>query len=334
MSTIKCAIAGVGRLGMIHAQNIVHNIPNAELKVVVTTHEESARQAAKKLGVDAWTTDYQQVVQDDAIDAIIIASPTGAHAEQIKEAIKYKKHIFVDKPITSTVEEAQSIVPLMQDYNGVLQVGFVRRFDDAYMKAAEMIRRGDIGEPIYFSSISRDPGSPPEEYIATSGGIFVDLCIHDYDISRYLMGVEVESLQSFGKALNHNFMNKYGDVDQAITKMQFSNGALGIVEGSRNSSFGYDIRAEVLGTEGMLQIGSIQRTNVLTFSNGRSTYDNILDFPSKFENAFLKEIQIFIDTVANKGESPITVMDAIKASQISEAATASFNTNKMVKVGS
>lgn len=333
MSIVQCAVVGAGRLGMIHAQNIANFIPNARLKTIVTTREESGKRAAGQLGIQNWTTNIQTVLEDQQIDAIIIASPTPSHAELIKKAIQYKKHIFVDKPMTSTVKEAEELMPLLNGYNKVLQVGFNRRFDEAYRVAAAKIRRGDIGEPLYFSGISRDPGSPPEEYIATSGGIFVDLCIHDYDIARYLMGAEIETVHSFGKALNHPFMDKYNDVDQAITKLEFSNGALGIVEGSRNSSFGYDIRAEVLGTEGMLQISSIQRSNIVTLSSGSATTDNILDFPSKFENAFFNEMKAFIDTVVKGGSSLVTARDALIASKIAEAATASFTNKQMMKVG-
>lgn len=239
---VRCAVIGVGRLGFVHAKNAATCIPGAEVVTIVASRKERAEKVARELGVQNWTNDPQEVFDNPLIDAVIIVSPTKTHAELIIQAARSKKHIFVDKPLTETLEEADEVIRAIAENNVYCQVGFMRRFDPCYAEAKRRIVQGDIGEPIYFKGVSRDPGSPPEDYIKTSGGIFLDLCIHEYDIARFLLGDEVKSVQSFGRVLVHPFMEKYNDVDQAMTFMTFKKGAAANVEGSRNSTFGYDVR--------------------------------------------------------------------------------------------
>lgn len=327
---VRCAVIGVGRLGFVHAKNAATRIPGAEVVTIVASRKESAERAARELGVQNWTNDPQEVFDDPSIDAVIIVSPTKTHAELIIRAAKSKKHIFVDKPLTETLEEADMVIKEIHENNIFCQVGFMRRFDPSYVEAKRRIAQGDIGEPIYFKGLSRDPGSPPEEFIKTSGGIFIDLCIHEYDIARFLMGDEVKSVRSFGEVLVHPFMKKYEDVDQSMTFMEFENGASADIEGSRNSTFGYDIRGEVVGTEGAIQIGSLQHHNNIIMTKNKSFYDNIPSFPTKFQDAFLLELESFIDCIQN-GEKPlIDEIDGRIALEIAVAATESFKKKQIV----
>lgn len=329
---INCAVIGAGRLGLVHAKNLVRNVMGVNVQTIVTTREETAKKTAKTLGVSNWTTNLAEVLEDQSIDAVIIGTPTKTHASLIIEAAKHKKHIFVDKPITETVEEADEVIKVVQENNVICQVGFMRRFDPGYMEAKRRIEAGDIGAPIYFKGLSRDPGSPPESYIKTSGGIFMDLCIHEYDIARFLMGSEVKSIQTFGSVHVHPFMHKYSDVDQSLSYIEFENGATADIEGSRNSCYGYDIRGEVVGTEGMIQIGSMQHHNniILTKNNA---YSNIIpDFPTNFEEAFLKEIEHFIDCVRTNKKPIVDEVDGKIALQISEAAILSFTSKQKVSL--
>ncbi|ONK23038.1 inositol 2-dehydrogenase [Bacillus sp. VT-16-64] len=329
---VRCAVIGVGRLGMIHAANLVYHIPNAEVATIVASRMESAEKAARKLGIDKFTNNLREVLEDDAIEAVIIVTPTNTHAEIIIQAAKHKKHIFVDKPITETSEEADSVIEELKKHQIICQVGFMRRFDPSYLEAKKRIAQGDIGEPLHFKGVSRDPGSPPEAYIKTSGGIFLDLCIHDFDIARFLLGSEVKSIQSFGKVLVHPFMKKYDDADQALSYLEFESGVTADIEGSRNSTFGYDIRGEVLGTEGMIQIGSLQQHNNIIFTKNKSYYDTIPDFPTYFKDAFLIEMEHFIECIQTNTQPSVNAMDGKMALQISEAATKSYKTNKKIYV--
>jgi scyllo-inositol 2-dehydrogenase (NAD+) len=327
---IRCAIIGIGRLGYVHAENIASRIKGAQLVTVVASRKESAEKAARELGVEKWTTDPQDVFEDSTIDAVIIVTPTKTHADLILRAARHGKHIFVDKPLTETLEEADEVIKAIQKNNVICQVGFMRRFDPSYAEAKRRIVNGDIGQPLYFKGLSRDPGSPPEEYIKTSGGIFLDLSVHDYDIARFLVGDEVESVQTYGTVLVHPFMKKYRDVDQGVTVLQFKNGVLADIEGSRNSTFGYDIRGEVVGTEGAIQIGSLQNHNNIILTNKGSYHDNIPSFQSKFKAAFLLELEHFIECLLEKKAPLINEVDGKIALEIAIAATDSFKTSKKV----
>ncbi|GKV65863.1 MULTISPECIES: Gfo/Idh/MocA family oxidoreductase [unclassified Sporosarcina] len=329
---VTCAVIGVGRLGIIHAENLVMNIAEANVKYIAASREESAKKAAQALGVDLWTNDLDVIWQDETVNAVIIATPTHTHAELILKAAKHKKHVFVDKPLTSTVEEADTVISSVKENKIICQVGFMRRFAPAYVEAKKRINRGDIGKPILYRGVSRDPGSPPESYIKTSGGIFLDLCIHDYDIARYLMDSEVDSIQTFGTVQMHPFMKKYTDVDQSLSHLVFTNGSTAVIEGSRNSSYGYDIRGEVLGTEGMIEIGSIQQCDNLLLKDGYEYFENIPDFPSYFREGFLNEMEHFIECAGHGHEPLVNELDGKIALQISEAARESFEKNKKIHI--
>lgn len=327
---VRCAVIGVGRLGFVHAKNAATCIRGAEVVTIVASRKERAEKVARELGVQSWTNDPQEVFDNPLIDAVIIVSPTKTHAELIIQAARSKKHIFVDKPLTETLEEADEVIKAIAENNVYCQVGFMRRFDPCYAEAKRRIVRGDIGEPIYFKGVSRDPGSPPEDYIKTSGGIFLDLCIHEYDIARFLLGDEVKSVQSFGRVLVHPFMEKYNDVDQAMTFITFKKGAAANVEGSRNSTFGYDVRGEVVGTEGVIQIGSIQHHHNIIMTKNKSYHDNIPDFQTKFQGAFLLELEHFIDCVRNDVKPFVDEIDGKIALEIAVAATESFKKKEIV----
>lgn len=327
---IRCAVIGVGRLGFVHAKNAATRIPGAEVVKIVASRKESAERVARELGVPNWTNNPQEVFDDPSIDAVIIVSPTNTHASLVIQAARSKKHVFVDKPLTETLEEADLVIKEIRENNVFCQVGFMRRFDPSYAEARRRIAQGDIGEPIYFKGVSRDPGSPPENFIKSSGGIFIDLCVHEYDIARFLIGDEVASVQSFGEVLVHPFMNKYQDVDQSMTFMKFKNGAAADVEGSRNSTFGYDIRGEVVGTEGAIQIGSLQYHNNIILTKNKSYHDNIPNFPIKFQDAFLLELEHFIECIQNDVKPIVNEIDGKKSLEIAVAATESFKEKKVV----
>lgn len=330
--TINCAVIGAGRLGLVHANNLVRHVMGVNVKVIVTTREETAKKAAIELGIPNWSTNYEEVLKDHSIDAVIIGTPTKTHGKLIIEAAKHKKHIFVDKPITETVDEAEKVIEIVKKQGVICQVGFMRRFDPAYEKAKRRILAGDIGKPIHFKGVSRDPGSPPESYIATSGTIFLDLCIHEYDIARYMMESEVKSITTFGTIQIHPFMKKYRDVDQSLSYLEFESGATGEIEGSRNSSYGYDIRGEIIGTEGMIQIGSIQHHNNIVLTKNNAYFDTIPDFPTNFKEAFLNEIEHFIECVRENNPPLVNEYDGKVALQISEAAIRSFKENKTINL--
>ncbi|OUN00288.1 MAG: inositol 2-dehydrogenase [Paenibacillaceae bacterium ZCTH02-B3] len=330
---VRCAVIGLGRLGFRHAQILQTKIKSARLVKVATSRRESAEKAARELGGVAWTADPREIFEDPDIDAVLINTPTDTHAQYLVEAARHGKHIYVEKPVTKTLEEARRVYPIVRDSGVLCQVGFMRRFDPAYAEAKKRIEAGDIGKPIYFKGVSRDPASPPEAYIRTSGGIFLDLAIHDFDIARYLMGSEVKTVRSVGSIQLHTFMADCGDVDQALTYLTFESGAAGDVESSRNAGYGYDIRGEVVGTEGTLLIGSLRQRDLVFLSRNGRTTDIVPDFVRRFDEAFTLELEHFIECVRRRETPLCTMVDGIRALEIAEAATESFRRGQEMEVG-
>lgn len=329
---IRCAVLGLGRLGYWHAENLAGKVQGAKLTKVIDPIQERAQEVARTLSVDSWSDNPKDAFEDENIDAVIIVTPTSTHAEMIKKAAQHGKHIFVEKPLTQTLEEADEVIKVINENDVILQVGFMRRFDPAYMEAKRRIEAGDIGKPLYFSGISRDGNVPHEDFIKNSGGIFLDVAIHDYDIARFLMNDDFHSIHVTGNILQEScqFMEKYNDVDQAISTIKFSSGSAGVVETARIAPYGYDIRGEVIGTEGAIQIGSMRNKDVKLFRKNHFSYDLVQDFPTRFSDAYLNEMIGFIETIRKGGKSLCTAEDGKKALEISIAATKSFNIGKTV----
>lgn len=327
---IKCGVLGLGRLGYLHAENLATKVKGAKLVSVSAPFGDQAERAASQLGVQKWTTNPDELLEDSEIEAVIIATPTSTHIEMIIRAAESGKHIFVEKPLTQYLEEANQVMEVLEKNKIYCQVGFMRRFDPAYTEAKKRIEAGDIGKPIYFKGVSRDPGSPPAEFIKNSGGIFLDLAIHDYDIARFLLNTEVTSITSHGNVLIHEFMRELDDVDQGLSYLTFASGTAGDIECSRNAAYGYDIRGEVVGTEGTIVIGSLKHHDLHILSKEGSTHNIFPTFSHRFHDAYTIELQHFIDSI-QKDEAPlVTAYDGKVALDIALAATESFKTGKTV----
>ncbi|USK29529.1 Gfo/Idh/MocA family oxidoreductase [Bacillus sp. CMF21] len=324
---IRSAVFGLGRLGYWHAVNVA-KIRNAELVAVCDMNIETAKRVAEELEAPVFTANPDDIFQDDTIEAVIIASPTSTHFDLLKRASESGKAIFVEKPLTIDLKEANEIKGMIEKNNSICQVGFMRRFDPAYDAAKKRIDAGDIGDPIYFRGISRDPHAPHEAFIKHSGGMFVDVSIHDYDIARYLMKSEVTSVSAHGLVLKYPFLEKYGDVDQSLTYIDFASGAAGDAEASRNAYYGYDIRAEIMGTEGSIFIGNLREHNIQILTKAGNTHDILPDFPSRFTDAYNLELSDFFRVVAENGTPRVTVDDGVKALEIALAARESYQTGQ------
>ncbi|MBS4208875.1 Gfo/Idh/MocA family oxidoreductase [Bacillus sp. FJAT-50079] len=329
---IRCAVLGLGRLGYWHAENLATKIKGAELVCVIDPLAGRAEEVARELGIKNWSQNPDDAFFDDTIDAIVIVTPTSTHAEMIIRAAENGKQVFVEKPLTQELDEADEVIEVIEKQKTICQVGFMRRFDPAYAEAKKRIDAGDIGTPLYFKGVSRDGNVPHEEFIKHSGGIFLDIAIHDYDIARYLMNQEVSSITSNGNILldSNQFMKKYQDVDQGLSYLTFDSGASGDIETMRVAPYAYDIRGEVVGTEGAIQIGSMRNNDVNIFTKNGSSHDLIQDFPSRFNDAYLLEMVHFIDCL-QKGQQPVcTAIDGKVALEIATAATKSYKTGQTV----
>ncbi|MEI3612903.1 Gfo/Idh/MocA family oxidoreductase [Pseudogracilibacillus sp. SO30301A] len=329
---IRCAVLGLGRLGYWHAENIASKVQGAKLDKVIDPLKGKAEQVARDLKVASWSENPNDAFEDENIDAVIIVTPTSTHADMIKKAAQHGKHVFVEKPLTQNIEEADEVIQVIEENNICCQVGFMRRFDPAYVEAKRRIDAGDIGKPLYFKGVSRDGNVPHEEFIKYSGGIFLDVAIHDYDIARFLMNDDVHSIHSSGNILleSNQFMENYHDVDQGMSIIRFKSGAVGDIETMRVAPYGYDIRGEVVGTDGAIQIGSMRQNDIKLFKTNETSHDLVQDFPTRFKDAYLFEMVHFIEAVRNDEQPLCTAIDGKKALDISIAATRSFNNGETV----
>lgn len=332
LENINVAVIGLGRLGYWHAQNVASRVNGATLKYVVDPLPGKAEKVANELKVEKWSENIEEVLQSDIIDAVVIVTPTNTHADLIMKAADHGKHIFVEKPLTQYVHEAETVIKHLNEKKVSCQVGFMRRFDPAYTEAKQRISAGDIGKPLFFKGMSRDGNIPPIDFIKNSGGIFLDLAIHEYDIARYLMDSEISDVRATGSVLHYDYMKELNDLDYATTFLNFDSGASGDIETSWISPYGYDIRGEVVGSEGAIQIGSMQQHQIQLLNARGNTYDIIPDFPTKFENAYLLEMAHFIESL-RKQESPrCNAVDGKIALEVSTLATESYQRGETVKI--
>ena len=331
MKQLNVGMIGLGRLGKVYAIDLAHRIPNANLVAVADTQEQLAISFAKDYNISKWYSNYKELLADKNVDAVAVVTPTNTHGKIVIEAAHAGKAIFCEKPISISLGEAIEIERVVESTGVFFQMGFQRRFDSGYIEAKKKIDAGIIGDPVVLNSTSRDPFAPPLEFCdpASSGGMIADLGIHDFDIARMIMG-DVKSVYSVGGALAYPEMASIGDIDNAIVNMTFESGNIGVVSLSRSAVFGYDIRAEIWGTKGSLQVGYFRETPLLVMTKEGISYDVVPHFMQRIENAYLAQIQNFVNNVLEDKETPITAKDGVAALAISIAATKSLEENRPV----
>ncbi len=321
--TVKIGIAGVGRIGQRHAENLLTRIRNARLVAVADVDKKRAQELAERCGKIRWYEDYEKMLEQKDVEAVLISASTNVHKEIIIGAAKKDKHIFCEKPIALTLEETNEALAVVEKAGVLMQVGFMRRFDPALASAKEEIDKGSIGKPLVFKAVSRDPEGPPLEYARVSGGLFVDSSIHDIDLARWFMGSEVEKVYAEGRVLIYPEYKEVGDVDVAFTTFTFKNGSLGNIENSRRSGYGYDTRVEIVGSEGTLQVGYLRNRRFLLVNKSGVSHDVVPSWVERFAEAFVHELQHFVDCVIDNKTPLVTGIDGKKALEIAFAATES-----------
>jgi len=332
-SKLNLGVIGLGRLGRVYAADLAQRVPNARLVAVADKRPDLARSFAAEYGVPHWYLSHQELLADSAVDAVAVVTPTNTHKEVVVEAAAHRKAIFCEKPISLSLQEAQQMIQAVESKGVFFQAGFQRRFDAGYAAAREKIAAGAIGAPVLFRSTSRDPFPPPADFCDpnVSGGLIADIGIHDFDVARFLIG-DVRTVYAVGGALAYPELKAVGDIDNAVVNMVFENGALGVVELSRNAVFGYDIRGEVWGAKGSLQIGYLRHTPILVMTKEGITCDAVPHFMQRFERAYLAQIQDFVNAVLDARPPSVTAADAVAALRISLAATASCAQKRPVEV--
>jgi len=326
-------VIGLGRLGSAYAKYFTGRIAGATLVAVSDVIESTVTSLAAELGVSKHYVRYQDLIADEEVEGVVIVSPTSTHKEVVLEAAKRGLPIFCEKPLSISLAEARAMLRTVEQTGVFFQMGFMRRFDRGYVGAKRKIVEGVIGTPVLFKSSSRDPYRPSLEYLdpAHSGGLLIDCGIHDLDLARWYMG-EIASVFSIGGTLAYPEMKAIGDIDNAVTSLYFASGSLGVIDLSRNGVYGYDIRTEILGTEGTLKIGYLRETPILVMTKDGITHDTVPYFTERFEQAYITQLQDFVNNVLQGKPPAITCADGVAALQASAAATLSFKENRPVKI--
>ncbi|RJP18830.1 MAG: inositol 2-dehydrogenase [Candidatus Omnitrophota bacterium] len=308
---MNIGLIGTGRIGVLHAEHLAYRIPNARLVALADVNRAAAEACAAKLNVKQVYDSIDPILSDQGIDAVVICSSTDTHSRLIEEAANAKKHIFCEKPIDYDLKRIDKALQTVAEAKVKLQIGFNRRFDPNFFEVRKKVAEGKIGKPHLLHITSRDPAPPPIAYIKVSGGIFLDMTIHDFDMARYLVGSEVESVYATGGVLIDPEIGKAGDVDTAVIILHFADGAIGVIENSRQAVYGYDQRVEVFGSEGMvLAENNAPNRTLLSNREGVHAPLPLYFFLERYTDSFIAEMKTFVDAVIHDKPCPVTGDDA------------------------
>ena len=333
--TLKVGLIGLGRLGQVYAQDLGRRIPETRLVAVADVNPAAVAEVTRDLGVPRGTTDPLALMDDKNVDAVVIASPTKTHKDLVVAAAARGKTTFCEKPPALSLAETEAMKEAVTRSGIFFQMGFMRRFDPGYAAAKRQIAEGLVGTPVLFKSTSRDPYRTSLEYAdpRSSGGMIMDMGIHDFDLARWFMG-EVKTVHAIGGTLAYPELKTVGDLDNAVVTLRFADGRLGVVDLSRNGIYGYDISTELLGTEGTLRVGYLQETPVLVMKKNAIAHDTVPHFMQRFEKAYTLQLRDFARNVLQGRPAPITIDDGVGALRIAVAAQRSCESGQPVEVAS
>ena len=330
--TIKLGIIGAGRVGRLHANTLTTRIPGANVLAVADIFEDAAKSAAEDYGIADFTTDPSELIGSGDVDAIVICSSTDTHCRFIIEAARAVKQIFCEKPIAFDLGEIDEALAAVDEAGVQLQIGFNRRFDANHARVKQAIERGEIGEAHTMTIISRDPAPPPIDYIKVSGGLMMDMMIHDFDLSRFLLG-EVEEIYALGDVKVDPAIGEAGDIDTAKVMLRFENGAFGSIENSRQAVYGYDQRVEVFGSKGAATTGN-WHSNAVTISDAASVRRDLPlhFFVERYFESYVSEMIAFVDAIANGKIVPVVGNDGRVPVVMAMAGMRSLRENRPVRL--
>ena len=333
MKQLNIGIIGAGRIGKVHAQSITYNVPTAKVLGITDVFKDGLQELADKYGIEKVYNDYKEMLADDEIDAVLVCSSTDTHADISIEAAKAGKHVFCEKPVDLTPAKVQAVINAVAEAGVKLQVGFNRRFDHNFAQVRNLINEGKVGDLELIKITSRDPAPPPAEYAAVSGGMFLDMTIHDFDMARFLAGCDVTEVYANATCLVDPAIGEAGDVDTAIINLKFENGALGVIDNSRRAAYGYDQRVEVFGSKGAACASNDTPSNVVLMDeNGCIGEKPLYFFLERYMQSFRDEMLQFVDAIINDKEVPANVDDGLAAIVVALAAKKSVAEGRPVKV--
>ncbi len=333
MKKLKLGVIGTGRIGKVHIATLVQSVAQAEVVAVADINLKGAQEVAASFGITTVFTNYQDVINHPDVEAVVICSPTDTHAQYIIEIAQAGKHIFCEKPVDLSLEVIQGALEAVKKAGVKLMVGFNRRFDPNFIKIKQLVEAGNIGDPHILKITSRDPAPPPAEYSAVSGGMFMDMTIHDFDMARYIVGSEVTEVYTNAAVLVDPAIGAAGDVDTAIITLTFANGAMGVIDNSRKAVYGYDQRIEIFGSKGMASADNNYPENHRFFgADGVHGSLPLNFFMERYLESYANEMKIFCTAVVNNLSLPVTGIDGLQSVAIALAAKKSYLEHRPVKL--
>ena len=333
-SPVPVGIIGAGRIAQIHAKALAHLIPSANPVAIADINLDAAKQLGAELGIEKVYDDHRKIMEDPGIEAVIICSSTDTHAPFMIQAAEAGKHIFCEKPISIDLGLIDGALEVVERHGVKLQIGFHKRFDKSYREARQLIESGEYGDPRILNITSRDPAPPSLDYLKGSGGIFLDMTIHDFDMVRYLMGCEVDEVYAVGGVMVDPEIGSYAnDIDTTVITLKFVNGAIGTINNCRQSEYGYDQRVEWFGSKGAIQVEN-QKTSTIVTSNdaGIASAKPPYFFLERYMDAYQAELEAFIRMLVDDTEPEVTGMDGRMPVVIGLAAWKSYREGRPVKL--
>ena len=331
-NVLRVGLLGAGRIGKVHAAAIASQVPEAMIVRVVDVVAESAETLGAQYNIPH-STDPDDIFNDETIDAVLICSSTDTHSDFITAAANAGQHIFCEKPIDHNLRRIDAALAAAEKAGVKLLIGFNRRFDANFAAVQQSIVNGDIGEPHILRITSRDPAPPPVEYVKISGGIFLDMMIHDFDMARFLMNSEVTEVYAVGGVLIDPAIGEAGDVDTAVVTLKFANGAIGTIDNSRQAVYGYDQRVEVFGSKGMVNVkNNLANTRATYTADGVTSEKPLHFFLERYMEAYGNEMKAFVDCVVNDKPSPVSGADGRAPILIGMAAQRSLDEGRPVRI--
>ena len=332
--TVKMGLLGMGRIGKLHAMNIQNSLPNAEIIVAVDPFLNEEMEAwAKGIGITNCSKDPKDVFENKEVEAVLICSSTDTHADFIIQSARAGKQIFCEKPIHTDLDKIKEALAEVEKAGVKLQLGFVRRFDRSHKKVRDVVASGQLGKPYVVKVCSRDPEAPPMSYVAVSGGIFMDMMIHDFDMVRYLAGSDITEVNTVGACLVNPDFAKYDDVDTAIVTLKFANGAIGVIDNCRQAPYGYDQRVEVHCEKGCVQDNNnLENEAYISTASGVEGAKPTWFFLERYNDAFIAEMKDFVDAVLEGKEVPVGGEDGLESVRVAMAARKSLLEKRPVQL--
>ena len=331
---VTVGIIGAGRIGKVHTESISNFVRNARIKIVADPFmNDQTAQWLKSMGVENTCTDYHDILNDPEIQAVLICSSTNTHSPISLEAIAAGKHVFCEKPIDHDLTKIKQVVEALKGSNIKYQVGFNRRHDHNFAAVKQAITDGKVGDVHIIKITSRDPEPPSAQYAAVSGGMFLDMTIHDFDMVRFLAGCDAEEIYVQSAVLVDPAIGEAGDVDTAVITLKMENGAIAVIDNSRRAAYGYDQRAEVFGSKGMVATANdTLSTAVLSNGDGVTGEKPLYFFLERYMQSFATEVKGFINAIENDTDTLVGVEDGLKPVLMGIAAKKSVLEHRPVKL--